>query len=200
MKGWWSHCYLPPNQWKSLLKQWWNLDVPRLWSDGIELFFTSLFEFDVDHELMGDLNTAFMLWEHEMMPTISEHQREIALSASKALLYVMAEGHVPYDFFNTLPIKVRLVPDHYYALRGFLEYAKNLYSEGHIRNVETRCSTFLFWAQVNGICQTWERLWRWMKKKSSRCGKRILTRKWSSADCGNKSSLSEHFILRFVSN
>lgn len=114
-------------------------------------FFTLLFEFAVDHELMGDLKTAFMLWEHEMLPTISEHRHEIALSASKALFCVMAEGHVPYDFFNTLPIKVRLTPDHYDTLRGFLEHAKNLYSEGHIHNVETRCGTFLFWAQVNGI-------------------------------------------------
>jgi len=117
-------------------------------------FFTSLFEYAVDHELMGDLNTAFMLWEHEMLPTISEHRREIALTASKALFCVMAEGHVPYDFFKTLPIKERLVPEHYEVLRGFLEHAKNLYSEGHIPNVETRCSTFLFWAQVNGIRQT----------------------------------------------
>ena len=117
-----------------------------------QAFFSAFEDFVSNHD-SKTLDLAYAAWKQETFPNLSEHRRKIADSASKALICTVKNGHVPYDFFKTLPSKDRLVSEYYMILRDYANYARPLYSLRHLSTIESRCSVFLFWAQVNGIRQ-----------------------------------------------
>ena len=116
-----------------------------------QAFYTTFLGFIIEQGLMDDPVTAFSLWEEAYFEQISEHRREISSSAAKALLFVMQNARIPYDFFHTIPSKKRLSTAHFDALTEYLKHASHEFSPGHIANIESRCSMFLFHAQVHGI-------------------------------------------------
>ena len=114
-------------------------------------FYTTFLVFIIERGLMDDPVTAFSLWKEAYFGQISVHRRQISSSAAKALLFVMQNARIPYDFFHTIPSKMRLSSTLYNALTEYLEHASHEFSPGHISNIESRCSMFLFHAQVHGI-------------------------------------------------
>jgi len=90
-----------------------------------QAFYNTFLGFIIERGLMNDPVTAFSLWKEAYFGQISEHRREISSSAAKALLFVMQNARIPYDFFHTIPSKMRLSTAHYDALTEYLEHANH---------------------------------------------------------------------------
>ena len=116
-----------------------------------QAFFTTFFDFVTNYRPEVNYFMAYSLWKEQMFPVISEHRRKIASSASTALFYVIENGHIPYDFFSTLPLKARLLSAHYEILCDFVTSAESDFSQHHLKTVGSRIGTFLFRAQIQGI-------------------------------------------------
>ena len=116
-----------------------------------QTFYTIFYEFLIRRGITDDPSTAYSLWKDENYERLSAHKQKIYSSAANVLLFVIQMARIPYDFFCTLPSKIRLLPAHYKILTEYLEHAGLEFSPSHISNMESRCSVFLFHVQVHGI-------------------------------------------------